>query len=277
MKQFEEYRNKLFTVAYKMTKRVADAEDIVHDTFIAVANRQADAIHDVEGYLVRSVMNRCLTFLEKKKHIIYPGIDLPEPLFVEKFQQVQPQDISYALMVMLHTLNPLERAVFLLKETLDYGYTEVADVLSIKEDNSRQLFHRAKEKIASGKVRHTPTKEEAERIIQAFLLMCANGDTALLMSFLKEDVSIYSDGGGKVPAARNPIFGRDNCIAFLLGIYNKTGDVLTYTLTHINGEPGIVFYNKLSGGVDTAVALAFEDHAITAFYFIRNPDKLALA
>ncbi|MBT1711647.1 sigma-70 family RNA polymerase sigma factor [Fulvivirgaceae bacterium PWU5] len=277
MEHFEAYRYKLFTIAYKMTKRVADAEDIVQDTFIVVGSRPLDTIQDIEGYLVRSVMNRCLTLLEKNKHITYPGIDLPEPLFTEKFQQVQSQDVSYALTVLLQTLNPLERAVFLLKETLEYSYPEVADIVSIKEDHCRQLFHRAKEKLAEGKPRHIPSPASADRLIRAFLQISEQGDLQQLMACLKEDVAIYSDGGGKVTAARNVITGREHCLAFLSGVYDKMGAALTPTVTRINGEPGLIFYNTQSGAIDTVMMLVFDDEAITTIYFMRNPDKLTPA
>lgn len=274
MEQFEAYRYKLFTIAYKMTKRVADAEDIVQDTFMAVGSRSLDAIQDVEGYLVRSVMNRCLTLLEKNKHVTYPGIDLPEPLFVERYQQVHAQDVSYALTVVLHTLNPLERAVFLLKETLAYSYTEVADMVSIKEDHCRQLFHRAKEKLAEGKTRHVPSPGSADRLIHAFLRIREEGDLQQLMAFLKEDVTIYSDGGGKVPAARNVVTGREHCLTFLTGVFEKMGAGLTPVVTRINGEPGFIFYNKQLGAIDTVMMLAVEGENIASIYFMRNPDKL---
>jgi RNA polymerase sigma-70 factor, ECF subfamily len=274
MEQFEVYRYKLFTIAYKMTRRAADAEDIVQDTFLMVGSRPLNGIQDVEGYLVRSVMNRCLTLLEKNKHVIYPGVDLPEPLFIERYQQVHAQDVSYALTVVLQTLNPLERAVFLLKETLTYSYPEVADVLSMKEDHCRQLFHRAKEKLADGKLRHIPSAAAADKLTRAFLRIGETGDLQQLMAVLKEDVAIYSDGGGKVSAARNIIRGREHCLAFLAGLYEKMGAVLTATRTNINGEPGFIFYNKQSGAIDTIMTLAVEEDSVAAIYFVRNPDKL---
>lgn len=277
MEQFEAYRYKLFAIAYKMTKRIADAEDIVQDTFIAVGSRVLEGIQDVEGYLVRSVMNRCLTLLEKNKHVTYPGIDLPEPLFTERYQQVHAQDVSYALTIVLQTLNPLERAVFLLKETLAYSYPEVADIVSIKEDHCRQLFHRAKEKLTEGKLRHTPSPASADKLIRAFLQIRERGDLQQLMTLLKEDVAIYSDGGGKVSAARNVIMGREHGVAFLAGLYEKLGALLTPAQGRVNGEPALIFYNKQSGAIDTIVTLAFDGDSVAAMYFIRNPDKLTPA
>jgi RNA polymerase sigma-70 factor, ECF subfamily len=146
-------------------------------------------------------------------------------------------------------------------------------MLSIKEDHCRQLFHRAKEKVAERKPRHVPAPASADKLIHAFLQISERGDLHQLMAFLKEDVAIYSDGGGKAAAARNVIQGRAHGLAFLAGIYEKMGSVLTPTITRINGEPGLVLYNKQSGGIDTVMMMAFEDEAIASIYFVRNPDK----
>lgn len=273
MEPFENYRPKLFAVAYKMTKSVADAEDVVQDIFLRYASGAGGDIRNPEAYWVKAVMNRCLDLLEKKKHVIYPGIDLPEPLFAQRFDDAGGYDVSYALLVLLQKLNPVERAVFILRETLDYGYDEIAGILDLTEANCRQLLHRAKEKMSTGKVRNLPTAEERAALVKAFI-SGTEGDVDQLLAYLKEDIGIYSDGGGKVSAARNPIFGREACAAFLTGIYKKFGDAFSMESAPLNGETGVLLRQKETGAVDTAMLMDLEDGKVISIYIVRNPDKL---
>lgn len=272
--RFQEHKDKLFALAYKMTKSAADAEDILQDIFLAFSTQTASGIRNPEAYLVKSVVNRCLSLLEKRKRLVYPGPDLPEPLFQERFQHMHRQDVSYALVLLLQQLNPVERAVFLLRESLDYAYPEIAEVLAIEEENCRQLLHRARKKVAEGKPRYIPSAEESSSFINAFLQVCASGNVQELMKCLQEDITIYSDGGGKVSAAMQPISGRKNCMAFLNGLYQKYGEQLTFKCSAINGENGILLYDKINGHVETVIVLVIVDGQISTLYFIRNPDKI---
>jgi RNA polymerase sigma-70 factor, ECF subfamily len=274
---FEKYKRTLFVVAYKMTKSVADAEDIVHDVFISFSNQAPADIHNLENYLVKSVMNRSLSLLEKQKHITYPGVNLPEPLFHERSHHIHEQDISYALLLLLQTLNPAERAIFILRETLAFKYAEIAEILSIREEDCRQQLHRAKEKIANGKIRYAASPAKNESFFTAFLKACMDGDAQQLMTFLKEDIIIYSDGGGKVTAARQPIVGRHHAISFLTGIYNKFASKLLPKITPINGELGVLLFDTETGHVDTVMVFIHADDrdALASLCLIRNPDKIA--
>lgn len=274
MEQLEQYRQKLFAIAYKMTRSVAEAEDIVQDVFLAAARQPPTTIKVMESYLAKAVMNRSLSLLNKKRQMIYPGIDLPEPLFQERFPDIQEQDISYALLLLLQKLNPIERAVFLLRETFDYGYDEISEMLELREDNCRQIMHRVKDKIASDQSRYHPSAEESAALVRTFIQTCATGDMMQLASYLKENITIYSDGGGKVTAARQPIYGRNHCLAFLSHLYDKTGDKLSFKMATINGASGIAFYDKLTGAADTIMLFDWDQGQIAALYFVRNTDKL---
>ncbi|NML38510.1 sigma-70 family RNA polymerase sigma factor [Chitinophaga sp. G-6-1-13] len=273
MTAFEQYKPTLFAVAYKMTKNAMDAEDILHDVFLAYSRQDAAVIVHPENYLVKAVMHRCLSLLEARKKTVYPGIDLPSPLFQERFSYIHDRDISFALLILLQTLNPLERAVFILRETLSYSYEEIAAVLTLEQDHCRQLFHRAKERIAAGKMRYSPADEQRTALFQAFLEACSGGDTARLMTYLKDDITIYSDGGGKATAAQVPLVGRATAAAFLLGIYAKQGSKLTFAVTAINGGPGVICYDA-NGAVDTVMLVSMDEEGVHAVYFVRNPDKL---
>jgi len=273
MEAFEKYRPTLFAVAYKMTKSVADAEDIVQDIFIRFSGQASQGIQNPEAYWVKAVMNRCLDVLEKKKHIQYVGIDLPEPMFRQRFEQIQGHDVSYALLLLLQKLNPEERAVFILRETLDYDYAEIAETLGLQEANCRQLMHRAKEKMAADKVRNIPTAEERSSLVNAFV-KGVGGDVQQLVRYLKEDIVIYSDGGGKVAAARFPIVGLEKCLLFLNALYTKFGHTFYMEPALINGEPGVILRKNENHEIETVMVPEFDNGQVSAFYFIRNPDKL---
>lgn len=272
MEPFETYRPKLFAVAYKMTKRVADAEDIVQDMFIRFS-QQPQGIQNPEAYWVKAVMNRCLDLLEKKSHIAYVGNDLPEPLYSARFEEVRQHDVSYALLMLLQKLNPVERAVFILRETLEYGYPEIAGTLELDEAHCRQLLHRAKEKIAHGKIRHMPSAQERKLLVDAFV-SGAGGEVNQLLAYLKDDIVIYADGGGKVSAATKPIVGPAHCAAYLNGLHQKYGHILRLEASEVNGEAAVLFRRKDDGIVDTVMLMDYADGGIAAIYLIRNPDKL---
>lgn len=274
MTVFEQYSSTLFAVAYKMTKNAMDAEDILQEVFLAYSRQDAAAIQHTENYLVKAVMHRCFSLLEARKKTVYPGIDLPSPIFQERFSYIHDQDISFALLILLQTLNPSERAVFILRETLSYNYEEIAVILDLTPDHCRQLFHRAKEKIAAGKIRYTPEGPQRNALFQAFMEACSGGDVARLMTCLKEDITIYSDGGGKAAAARVPVTGRTTATAFLLGIYTKRDQELRYEVADINGEPGVICYDVATGAVDTIMLLSMDTTGIHTVYLVRNPDKL---
>lgn len=272
MDAFETYRPKLFAVAYKMTKSVADAEDIVQDLFLRYS-QAPEGVHNPEAYWVKACMNRCLDLLEKKSRLAYVGSDLPEPLHPTRFDALRQHDVSYALLLLLQKLNPVERAVFLLRETLDYGYPEIADMLDLGEANCRQLLHRAKEKISTGTIRRVPTPEERRSLVDAFVSGAA-GNVDELLAYLKEDIVIYADGGGKVAAATKPIVGAAHVAAYLHGLQQKFGHAVDWEVSSVNGEAAVLFRRKDDGVVDTVLLLDVTDEGIGAMYVIRNPDKL---
>lgn len=272
--QFKTYKTVLFAIAYKMTKSVTDTEDILQDVFISMSRQTLTDIHHPEGYWVKAVMNRCLTFLEKQRQLVYPGVDLPEPLFHEHFRQVAAQDVSYGLVMLLQKLNPVERAVFILRETLDYPYEEIAAILTVTEDTCRQHLHRAKKKILTGKTKQIPSSEESSAFINAFLHTCASGEVQQLICLLREDITIYSDGGGKVSAARHPICGRMDCIRFLIGLSQKADSAHSFHIIPVNGENALLIYDKVANRIDTLILFNMEDNIIAELYFVRNPDKL---
>lgn len=272
---FLQQKPRLHGLAYKMTESASDAEDVLNDVYISFSRQPFDEIRDPERYLVRSVVHGCFAILEKRKHVVYPGINLPEPLAYERFPDLQKNDISYALLVLLQKLNAVERAVFLLRESFDYDYDEVASLVGISEANCRQQLHRAKEKLKTGKVKYSPTNLEKEEMTRAFIMACLNGDVRQLETYLSKEVTLFMDGGGKAATATRPISGLDNVMLYLTRGALKFGQHLSYTIKEVNMETGVLFENTLTADLDTVLIPVFDEHKqIIQLFGIRNPDKM---
>lgn len=272
---FLRQKSRLHGLAYKMTESVSDAEDVLNDVYLSFSGKPFDQIRDPERYLVRSVVHGCFAILEKRKNMVYPGINLPEPLMYEKFPDLLHHDVSYALLVLLQKLNAVERAIFLLRESFNYNYEEIASMIGITEANCRQLLHRAKEKLKSGKIKYTPSRMEKEEMTKAFLMACATGDIGQLETYLSKEITAFADGGGNAVAAIKPIVGRDNVILYLVNIALKFGKDLSYTIKQVNLETGVLFENAVTANLDTVMIPVFDqDNQISELFIIRNPDKM---
>ncbi|SHN44432.1 sigma-70 family RNA polymerase sigma factor [Chitinophaga sp. CF418] len=272
---FLQQKSRLHRLAYKMTESASDAEDVLNDVYISFSRQSFDQIRDPERYLVRSVVHACFAILEKRKNVVYPGINLPEPMAYERFPDLQKNDISYALLVLLQKLNAVERAVFLLRESFDYDYDEVASLVGISEANCRQQLHRAKEKLKTGKVKYSPTTLEKEEMTRAFIMACLNGDVKQLETYLSKEITLFMDGGGKASTATKPISGLDNVMLYLTRGAFKFGKDFSYRIKEVNTETGVLFENILTADLDTILIPVFDQNGqITQLFGIRNPDKL---
>jgi len=272
---FLNQKSRLHGLAYKMTENVRDAEDVLNEVYLSFSGQPLERIRDPERYLVRSVVHGCFAILEKRKKIVYPGINLPEPLLYERFPDLQPHDISYALLVLLQKLNPIERAIFLLRESFDYDYTEIATLIDISEVNCRQQLHRAKEKLKTGKIKYMPSRMEKEEMMKTFLLACVTGDVRQLETFLSKGITIYADGGGNAVAAIKPVVGRDHVISYLINTALKFGKDLSYTIKQVNLETGVLLENTSTTNLDTVMIPVFDQYSqICELFIIRNPDKM---
>lgn len=271
---FLRMRSRLFGLAYKMTKSVVDAEDIVQEMFLAMGSVKAGTIREPEAYFVRAVTNRCLKVLDQRKATIYPGPDLPEPLEDGFRPEAIDPDLSYGLLLLLQLLKPAERAVFILRESFGLEYGAIAEIVDSNPDNCRQMLHRAKGKLnQAGPVRRTSEERLAE-IMQVFLAAATSGDSRSLIARLREDVTVYSDGGGKRPAALHPVTGPIAVLKYMMGIYTKWSEGFSLSIVRVNGESAIVLHDRSSGLPDSVTFFNFEETALAAIYTIRNPDKL---
>ncbi|GAB4024056.1 sigma-70 family RNA polymerase sigma factor [Spirosoma koreense] len=271
------YRPTLLSIAYRMTGELMVSEDIVQDVFLKWMNLTPEAVQDISAYLAKSVINASLNHLArvKRQREAYKGIWLPEPVLMSSYAIDAKLDISYGFMRLLETLSPLERAVFILKESFDFAYAELAELFDTSEANGRQLYKRAKEKMAGDTRRFTINPDQQQALLDAFVKAAETGDTEWLIRLLKTDVVIYSDGGGKALAALKPLYGSAIASTFLRSVATRQGDQLTARPALINGEAALLFFRKEDRVLTTVMVIEADTSGIQQLYFIRNPDKLA--
>jgi RNA polymerase sigma-70 factor (TIGR02957 family) len=282
MNEFEAYRALLFTIAYRMTGSAADAEDLVQDAYVRYASTDRDVVRDVKAFLVTILTRLALDRLKsaQKQREEYIGPWLPEPVFTgidgdPYARATRDEKIEMALLRTLERLSPQERAVLLLYEVLDHDHNEIADLLGITAAASRQLLHRAKERVAAEKQRFTPPPEQQRRLIESFVAAAAHGDVAALRSVLAEDVVTLADGGGKTFAAKRPVEGADAVAKLWAGIVTKFGAGVEIAIEEVNGELALV--GRRDGAIVSIGMFTFAGDRIAEIVSIVNPDKLAFA
>jgi RNA polymerase sigma-70 factor (ECF subfamily) len=272
---FEEQRRRLFGIAYRMLGSVADAEDVVQDAWLKWS--QAGPVQKPGAYLARIVTNLSLNRLTSAaaQRERYVGPWLPEPLVStpDVADEVeQAESVSLAMLVVLESLSPLERAVFVLREVFGYAYAEVAEALGRSEAAVRQLAHRAKSHVAARRPRFATTAEERRRVTEEFLAACVGGDMERMLELLAPDVVMWSDGGGKAQAALRPVRGAEKVARWTLGVIRRQEGEMAAWPGVVNGRPGLVF--TLDGRLDTVASAEVAGGRIVALHIIRNPDKL---
>ena len=267
----------LFKIAYNMTGAVPEAEDIVQDVCEKWLKTSRGDIENPKAYLGRMVVNQSINRLNELKTIRenYTGFWLPEPVVTLEPNPELPS-IDYGLLMLLERLNPLERAVFILRESFSESYATIADLTDQSEDNCRQLLHRSREKIHYSSPK--PVNPEKHRALtEAFLSALYQQDRSALEEILRKDIELYSDGGGKKAAALKPLFGMDKVLKFLLGVTKLEDDkneTYSYKPAFFNGQPAALLYHDSTGTLDSAVFAAYDENGISRLHFIRNPDKL---
>lgn len=275
-----EYKRLLFSIAYRMLGTKSDAEDMMQDTFVALQSAKVDEILNMKAYLVKGVTNRCLNYLKSHRHQreVYTGPWLPEP-DIEVMQTpdekvVRDETLSYALLVMLQQLSPVERAVFLLREVLDYDYAQIADILEKSEVSCRKMMSRLKQKMKPDLSKAIWDGQGTAPFVNAFLRAVHTGDFDPFVRMLVEQATLVSDGGGKVRSAIHPIAGKARIQAFLEGIYGKGAFAGDLRQARVNGEPGLLLIRN--GEAKSVICFGAADEAgtIQSIYFISNPDKL---
>lgn len=275
---YHQLQRRLFGVSYQMLGTVAAAEDIAQECIADfLAKKPNPAIQNEEAYLVRSAINKSLNHLKKEQRSSYIGSWLPEPVLDESFRMESRLDLSFGFALLLDTLNPHERAVFILRESFDFPFSDIAQQFDLKEASTRKLFQRAKTKLAEGKkTAFAATKTEQQKLITAFMQAIEQGKLDQLQQLLKEDMILWSDGGGKKAAALKPLYGRDICLKFIFGLMQKAerqGQSLTYDL-QIAGDEVFIF-QYLNGVLDSIIFFGIKEGEVKSIFIQRNPEKMS--
>ncbi|GLZ28673.1 RNA polymerase sigma24 factor [Lentzea sp. NBRC 105346] len=275
---FVAHRNLLFTVAYEMLGSAADAEDVLQETWLRWSGVDLGTVHDQRAYLVRITTRQALTRLRTlgRRKESYVGSWLPEPLLTspDVAEDVELADsVSMAMMLVLETLTPTERAVFVLRDVFDFDYDEIAEAVEKTPAAVRQIAHRARGHVAARRPRGPVSAADAKGALDAFQRAVETGDLQGLLDVLAPDVVLVGDGGGIKQAVLRPVMGADRVARVLASGLGRVADVITVEPVHVNGFPALLL--RLNGEVDSIVAVRIDDGLVTGLYAVRNPEKLS--
>ncbi|WP_406275849.1 RNA polymerase sigma-70 factor [Nocardia sp. NBC_00881] len=274
---FVAHRNLLFTVAYEMLGSVADAEDVLQETWLRWVEVDLAQVRDQRAYLVqittRQALNRLRTLQRRKESYVGPW--LPEPLLTapDVAEDVElSENLSLALMLILETLSPTERAVFVLHEVFDFGYDDIAATIGKSPSAARQIAYRARRQVDARRPRTPVSPEETRAALNSFRSALATGNLQGLLDVLAPDVVFVSDGGGLKLAALRPVVGADKVLRYMAGSVDKAGGAFTSEPATINGNPGLIL--RVDGVIDGVLAFHVDNARVTSLYYVRNPEKL---
>ncbi|MET8853637.1 RNA polymerase sigma-70 factor [Amycolatopsis sp. NPDC004625] len=274
---FVAHRNLLFTVAYEMLGSAADAEDVLQETWLRWAEVDPAGVRDERAYLVRITTRLALNRLRtmKRRKEAYVGPWLPEPLLTtpDVAEDVElAESVSMALMLVLETLAPTERAVFVLREVFDVGYDEIAAAVGKSPAAVRQIAHRARRHVDARRPREVVSARETRAVLESFQRALEGQDLQGLLDLLAPDVVLMSDGGGVKQAALRPVAGAAKVGRFIVGGIGKTEVDLTTAPMTVNGSPALALH--VDGAFDGVMAVRVEGGRIAGLYYVRNPEKL---
>ncbi|MGW5201652.1 RNA polymerase sigma-70 factor [Streptomyces spiralis] len=274
---FVAHRGLLFTVAYEMLGSAADAEDVLQETWMRWAGVAFDTVQDQRAYLVRITTRQALSRLRtlRRRKESYVGPWLPEPLLTtpDVAEDIELADsVSMAMLLVLETLTPTERAVFVLREVFDLEYDEIAEAVDKSQAAVRQIAHRARGHVAARRPREVVSPAETREVLEAFQQAVETGDLQSLLDILAPDVVLLGDGGGVVQAVPAPVVGARRVAELAAGL-GRFGAAASLRSAQVNGYPALIL--RLDGEIDTVVAVHVDDGLITGLYAVRNPVKLS--
>lgn len=276
---FEQEQDWLRNVAYRMVGTLGEAEDMVQETWLRWST-QSQPVASPRAWLSKTITRLCIDHLKsaRVRREEYVGPWLPEPIptgaggwMTDRTELAD--SLSHAMLHMMERLSPSERAAFLLREVFDYDYGDVAGILGETQANCRQMVHRAKTRVRRDRSRFEAAPEHQQRMLQAFGHAVEAGEMEELLNLFHQDITFYSDGGGKAIAALRPVQGADKVARFFLGLRRKMGEGITVSSELVNGEIGLVARNQ--DQVAFVMTLEMDGHNIIAIRSMRNPDKLA--
>ncbi len=273
---FVQHRNLLFTVAYEMLGSAADAEDVLQETWLRWAGVELGTVRDRRAYLVRITTRQALTRLRTlgRRRESYVGPWLPEPLLTapDVAEDVElAESVSMAMLLVLETLAPVERAVFVLREVFGLEYAEIAEAVDKTQAAVRQIAHRARAHVAARRPRGSVSAAETREVLRAFQRAVNTGDLQGLLDILAPDVVLLTDGGGVVQAFLAPLVGADAVAPLAVRLQRFGPEGLE--LVQVNGHPALVL--RRDGRIEAVIAVLLDDGLITGLYAVRNPEKLS--
>jgi RNA polymerase sigma-70 factor (ECF subfamily) len=277
---FAACRPRLLGIAYGLLGELTEAEDVVQDAWLRWDHADRDAIRNAEAFLVTVTTRLALDRLRsaRARREVYVGPWLPEPLITDpetpETKAIEAEQLSLALLGALERLNPVERAVLVLRDVFDQEYAEIADVLEKTPANVRQIAKRAREHAGDPDRRRSVSDEEREELATAFLTAAISGEVDQIRELLAADAIMYTDGGGVVTAARKPIYGADKITRFLVGVQRKSGypDDPVFTKVLVNGDPGVRM-DSAADGFLSIVAIEVAEGAVQSLRFFTNPER----
>ena len=280
LEEFQQWRSLLFGVAYRMLGSVMDAEDILQESYLQFARINPEEIRTSRALLLTIVTRQSIDYSRQARHRReeYVGDWLPEPLLTTSGEEPGgggpelEESVTTAFLVMLESLNPVERAVFLLRDVFDFDYTEIAPIIEKTPENCRQIASRARGRLPRQERRYPEDPSEGKRLLSRFIRACRLGEVDDLVEMLAGEAILYSDGGGKITAAINPIYGASNIARFMVGVTSKAPPGVLVRNVRINHRPAFALYNK--GELESVTILDFNLEGRPRIYSIRNPDKL---
>jgi RNA polymerase sigma-70 factor, ECF subfamily len=278
---FDQHRSLLFSVAYRMLGSVADAEDILQETFIRWQQAPEEEIRSPRAYLVTIASRLCINHLQSARvqREEYVGQWLPEPIVTDPANDPLSvirvdESISMAFLVLLERLTPVERAVFLLREVFEYEYAEIAAILGQSEANCRQVFRRSRQHAIAMRPRFKVSAQKKSELLEKFLRATASGEVNQLIAALADDVVLYSDGGGKAVALPNLVHGSGSVARAILGSISKlVPRNLVRRMALVNGNPGVIAYQD--GKPFSVLTVDGNAEHVKAVYIVTNPEKLS--
>ncbi|MEU2183740.1 RNA polymerase sigma-70 factor [Streptomyces thermolilacinus] len=275
---FVAHRSLLFTVAYEMLGSAADAEDVLQETWMRWVRADQGQVRDPRAFLVRITTRQALDRLRaiKRRREAYVGPWLPEPLLTapDVAEDVElAESVSMALMLVLETLSPTGRAVFVLREVFDIGYDEIAAAVGKSPAAVRQIAHRARRHVDARRPRQVASSTEGRAVLESFRRAVETGDPQALLDVLAPEVVLMSDGGGLKHAALRPVTGAERVVRMFAGGMGRFDGTFTTEPTVVNGHPALLV--RFGGEIDGVMAISVEDARITGLYYVRNPEKLS--
>jgi len=284
VESFESYRSYLFSIAYRMLGSAMDAEDMVQETYLRYQGTPPQTIHSLKAYLTTIITRLCMDqlHLARRKRELYVGPWLPEPILTATTAEAaDPQErvdieesISLAFLMLLEQLQPVERAVFLLREVFEYEFAEIASILGKSEAACRRSFSRAKQHLSKHRPRFPPSPQTHRQLLTSYMQAVQTGEMNTLTHLLAEDVTLWADAGGKVKqAALRPISGRDAVARFSMGTTRFLPENYRVEIAEVNGQAAVII--RSDGQALFVLTVEVEGERIQTVRIIANPEKLS--